>query len=70
MVRYNLQCELRREDEEGIQECQGWLLGILSQDVVEDGTVNQEGKREGAIWVEEMSLVWDILNLKCNLKQK
>lgn len=68
MVRYNLQCELRREDEEGIQECQGWLLGILSQDVVEDGTVNQEGKREGAIWVEEMSLVWGILNLKCNLK--
>lgn len=54
---------LRREDAEG------WLLGVLSQGIVEDGLVNQEGKREeGGIWVEGMSLAWDILNLKCNLK--
>lgn len=54
---------LRREDAEG------WLLGILSQGLVEDGLVNQEGKREGGgVWVEDRSLAWDRLNLKCNLK--
>lgn len=33
---------LRREDEEGRHECQGWLLGILSQDIVEEDVVNQD----------------------------
>lgn len=49
-----------------MHECQGWLPGVLAQGVVGDVLNPDTRMRRRGIGVEKiMSLVLDLLNLKC-----